>query len=54
VQVPNAPIRVDRATLRQLKVSEVITRSWPNPNIPNQVSKAETARVLPVYAVHLL
>lgn len=33
---PNAPIRVDRATLRRLKVSEVIVRKWPNPAIPHQ------------------
>eukprot|EP00798_Chlamydomonas_sp_ICE-L_P028208 gene28208-31309_t len=34
--IPNSSVRVDRAILRRMKNSEVITRSWPNPNIPNQ------------------
>lgn len=35
-QVPNQPILADRTTLRRMKDSEVMMRSWPNPNIPNQ------------------
>ena len=34
--VPNATIKVDKATLRNLKTAEVIVRPWPNPCIPNQ------------------
>lgn len=36
MMVPNMPIRVDRATMRRLKTSEVIVRPWPNPHIPAQ------------------
>lgn len=38
-QVPNTAIRVDRTTLRRMKASEVIVRTWPNANIPHQVCK---------------
>ncbi|KAF5843203.1 intraflagellar transport protein [Dunaliella salina] len=34
--VPNQPIVADRATLRRMKDSEVMVRTWPNPHIPYQ------------------
>mmetsp|Transcript_18911 Transcript_18911/g.49275 ORF Transcript_18911/g.49275 Transcript_18911/m.49275 type:complete len:1222 (+) Transcript_18911:159-3824(+) len=34
--VPNQPIVADRATLRRMKDSEVMVRTWPNPHIPHQ------------------
>jgi hypothetical protein len=33
---PNTAIRVERTTLRRLKNSEVVVRTWPNPIIPKQ------------------
>lgn len=37
--VPHAPIRLDRAALRRLHASEVVTRCWPNAHLPYQYFK---------------
>lgn len=36
MQVPDQPIVADRATLRRMRSSEVMVRTWPNPLIPHQ------------------
>eukprot|EP00873_Tetraselmis_striata_P015075 jgi/Tetstr1/435339/TSEL_024257.t1 len=36
MMIPNQPIRASRSMLRNLPRSEVLIRTWPNPNIPHQ------------------